>query len=213
MNDHLDSLAEPSDEEYAALAALLARAEPWDEPPRELEDAVVAAITAEADTDTTAGNTPPTSLTEHRARRSWSTTRVLGAVAAITVVVAGVAVLTRQGDSDAVSFELAGTEAQPDASADVEVSATPAGLKILLDADRLPGAPDGFMYEAWVGDGTIGVSAGTFHLRGGDGPIELWAGVTDPSFEQLWVTLEPIDDDPTSSGDVRLWGDFSFPQG
>ena len=90
------------------------------------------------------------------------------------------------------------------------MDATPAGLKILLDADGLEGAPEGFMYEAWVGDGTIGVSAGTFHLRGGSDRIELWAGVTGPEFRRLWVTLEPIDDDASPSGDTRLRGEFSL---
>ena len=135
--------------------------------------------------------------------------RLLGAAAAIVVIVVGVAVVSR-GGSDGVTFALEGTEAQPGAKADVTVSATPAGLKILLDAEGLPGAPEGFMYEAWVGDGEIGVSAGTFHLRGGDGTIELWAGVTGPNFYRIWITLEPIDDNAASSSDARLRGEFSL---
>ncbi len=119
--------------------------------------------------------------------------------------------ITRSDDDGGVAFALEGTEAAPDASAAVTVSVTPAGLKILLDADGLPGAPDGYMYEAWVGDGDLSVSAGTFHLRGGSGTIELWAGVTDRSFRRLWITLEPIDDDPSSSRDARLRGEFSLP--
>ncbi len=155
----------------------------------------------------------PASLDEYRARRgrrAWSATRVLGAAAAVAVVVAGVAVLSRGGD-DGVMFALEGTEAQPGASAEVQVSATPAGLKILLETHGLPGAPDGYMYEAWVGDGSFGVSAGTFHLRGGQGPIELWAGVTGPEFHRIWITLEPIDDDAASSSDARLRGEFTLP--
>ena len=127
------------------------------------------------------------------------------------VIVAGVAVISRGGSDDGVAFALEGTDAAPGASATVIVAATPAGLKILLDADGLPGAPDGYMYEAWVGDGTLSISAGTFHLRGGSTSIELWAGVTEPSFRRLWVTLEPIDDDPSSSLDARLRGEFSLP--
>lgn len=211
MTDHVDSLKDPSDAELAALAALISRAEPWDEPPRDLEDAVVAAITAEAGTEPTSEQRP-TSLAEHRARRTWTATRLLGAAAALAVVVAGVVVITRGGDADGVAFALDGTDAAPGASAAVTVAATPAGLKILLDAEGLAGAPDGFMYEAWVGDGVIPVSAGTFHLRGGDGPIELWAGVTDRSFRRLWVTLEPIDDDASPSGDTRLRGEFELPE-
>ena len=100
---------------------------------------------------------------------------------AVAVVVVGIVLMAR-GSTEGTTFALEGTDAQPGASANVVISATPAGLKILLDTEGLPGAPDGYMYEAWVGDDTIGVSAGTFHLRGGDGPIELWAGVTGPEF-------------------------------
>lgn len=209
MTDPVDSLDDPSDAELAALAAVLTRAEPWGDPPRELEDRVVAAIAAEA---AALPAVSPASLTEHRSRRAWSASRLLGAAAALVVIVAGVAVIARGGDDDGVAFALEGTEAAPEASATVTVSATPAGLKILLEADGLPGAPDGYMYEAWVGDGDISVSAGTFHLRGGSGSIELWAGVTDRSFRRLWVTLEPVDNDPTSSKDARLRGEFSLPE-
>ena len=206
MTDHLDSLPDPSDDDLAALAALLARAEPWDEPPRDLEDAVVAAITNEA------GALPDLARPTRAARRAdavWSRNRVLVAAAAIAVVVAGVVVMTR-GSDDGTVFALAGTDAQPGASAEVVVSATPDGLKILLEPHGLPGAPEGYMYEAWVGDDTIGVSAGTFHLRGGNSRIELWAGVTGKQFHRLWITLEPIDDEAASSSDARLRGEFSL---
>lgn len=208
MTEHLDSLTEPSDDDLAALAALLARADTWAEPPRELEDSVVAAIAGEAGTLRPAARVTGA---EERAREMWSGSRMLGAAAAVVIVVVGIVLMTR-GASDGVTFALAGTDAEPEASAEVVVSATPAGLKILLDTEGLPGAPEGYMYEAWVGDGTIGVSAGTFHLRGGDGPIELWAGVTGPEFHRLWITLEPIDDDAASSADARLRGEFSLPE-
>ena len=205
MTEHLDALDDPSDDDLAALAALLARADTWDDPPRRLEEAVVAAIAIET------GAVPPRRTSgERRAHPMWSGGRVLAAAAAVVVVVAGIVVMTR-GASDGETFALAGTDVEPGASAEVVVSATPAGLKILLDTEGLPGAPDGHMYEAWVGDGTIGVSAGTFHLRGGDGPIELWAGVTGPEFHRLWITLEPIDDDAAPSSDTRLRGEFSLP--
>jgi hypothetical protein len=206
MTEHLDSLGEPSDDDVAALAALLTRAEPWDDPPRELEDAVVTAIAGEA-----AGQRRPTpgGRTQRRTRDMWSGGRMLAAAAAIAVVVAGIVLMTR-GATEGTTFALEGTDAQPGATADVLVAATPAGLKILLDTEGLPGAPDGYMYEAWVGDGTIGVSAGTFHLRGGDGPIELWAGVADPEFHRLWITLEPIDGDASPTSDARLRGEFSL---
>jgi hypothetical protein len=222
MTDHLDSLDDPSDDELAELTGLLRRAAAWDDPPPELEDAVVAAITAEAGTqirtpigtglDAESGTAErpasPTSLTGYRTRRVQRVAGMLAAAAAVAVTIAGVVLINRGDDGEV--FALTGTDAAPGASATVRMAATPAGLKIELDAEGLPGAPDGFMYEAWVGDGTIAISSGTFHLRNGDGPIELWAGVTDPSFDHLWITLEPIDDDASPSGDSRLSGEFSL---
>ena len=67
------------------------------------------------------------------------------------------------------------------------------------------------MYEAWISDGEIRVSAGTFHLRDGHNPIELWAGTDDPRFHIITVTLEPIDGVAESSGQVVLKGEFSLP--
>lgn len=144
MTEHLDALDDPSDDDLAALAALLARADTWEDPPRRIEEAVVAAIVRET------GDLPPEARGapfERRTRPVWSRVRVLAAAAAVVVVVAGIVVMTR-GTTDDATFALAGTEVEPGASAEVVVSATPAGLKILLDTEGLPGAPDGYMYEA-----------------------------------------------------------------
>jgi hypothetical protein len=136
----------------------------------------------------------------------------LGAAAAIALVVTGIVLVTRSDGNesdrggDTIEFALAGTDAAPDAHADVIMSSTPAGLKILLDADGLPGAPEGAYYEAWLSDGDVSVSAGTFHLRGGSNQIELWAGVVGPEYDTLSVTVEPVDADNSSSGDVVLRG-------
>lgn len=208
MTDHSEPHADTDDRTQAALAAYLSRPGVWDEPGAELEGLVVDAIGRAA-----ASERPITSLDNVRARRSLrSMTGTLVAAAAVfALIVAGIVVASRSSDGDnGVVFAMAGTAAQPEASATAAVSATPAGMKILLTPDGLPGAPVGFMYEAWVSDGTIRVSAGTFHLRGGGGTIELWAGVADPSFRRLSVTLEPVDGDETSSRDARLIGEFQL---
>ena len=191
---------DPTPDFDAALADLLADAIVWDDPPPTVEDAVVAEIAA-------AASAAPVSLQErrHRGRAGRWLRPAMAAAAVAVIVVAGVAIGLRGGGGGEV-FALAGTDAQPDASADAAVSTTPAGLKILLTTYGLPGAPEGYMYEAWVSDGTVRISAGTFHLRGGGGTIELWAGTDDPSFARLSVTLEPVDGDARSSGDARLVG-------
>lgn len=208
MTDHPEPHrdADADDRTTAALAAILSRPDVWDDPDAELEGTVVDAIGRAA-----ASERPVTTLDVHRERRSLRsmTWTVATAAAVLALIAAGIVVASRNGGNDGgVVFALAGTDAQPEASARAAVSATPAGMKILLTPDGLPGAPVGFMYEAWVSDGTIRISAGTFHLRGGSGTIELWAGVADSSFRRLSVTLEPIDGDETSSLDARLSGEF-----
>jgi hypothetical protein len=60
------------------------------------------------------------------------------------------------------------------------------------------------VYEAWLRkDADVGVSAGTFHLRGGDGELELWAGVSIEDYPLVTVTLQD-EADPVSSGQVVL---------
>lgn len=209
MSDHLDSEQDPSIEELAALEVLLSRPELWDDAPAGLEDSVVAAISAEAAFEPHA----PIAFTDRRAARRSKRVIWASAAAAAVVVVVGVAIATR-GSEDATVADrltmLTGTDLAPTASASVATTATPAGLKMILDTTRLASAPDGFMYEAWVSNGSIRVSAGTFHLKGGEGPIALWAGVDDPSFDQLSVTLEPIDGIAESSGQAVLRGQIAF---
>ena len=217
MNDHLDSVDEPNPAEMAAIDALLARSDVWDEPPQGLDDHIVATIGTEA----VASARPVLPLVHDKRqeplaqRAGRSTQWWLATAAACFMIVAGTAVLfgTLNGSDDAApdtEIALAGTAAAPNATAQAALSATPAGLKIVLDVDDLAPAPDGYFYEAWVSNETIRVSAGTFHLRGGDKPIELWAGVVDPSFSRLAITLEPLDGNTDSSGDVQLVGNYDL---
>ena len=209
MSDHPDAGPVPA-ADRATIDRLTRAPEMWDAPPADLEDDVVRAIAAEIALRSDRLGAEPIELHMRRPSRQRPAAWWLGAAAAVVIVVAGLAIVNRGDDTPGTRVELAGTAAAPGASADVLLSSTPAGLKILLDANGLPGAPDGFFYEAWVSNGVTKVSAGTFHLRGGDAPIELWAGVADPGFTRLAVTLEPLDGDTDSSGDVRLVGEFEL---
>jgi anti-sigma-K factor RskA len=196
-----------SDELPRAVQAALSRADVWDEPRPGLEDDIVAAIRAE----------PASIDTARRAREGRSFPRWLVAAAAVALIAVGAALIVRttggnsESASDTTESTLAGTDLAPDATATAFFTPTPAGLKILLDADGLAGAKQGEMYEAWISDGNVRVSAGTFHLRNGHNPIELWAGTDDPRFHIITVTLEPIDGVAESSGQVVLKGEFSLP--
>ena len=198
-----------SDDLPRAVQAALSRADVWDEPRPGLEDDIVAAIRAE----------PASIETARRARDRRSFPRWLVAAAAVAIIAVGAAVIVRAtGDNsesagDTTETTLAGTDLAPDATATAFFTPTPAGLKIMLDADGLAGAKEGEMYEAWISDGNIRVSAGTFHLRNGHNPIELWAGTDDPRFHIITVTIEPIDGVAESSGQVVLKGDFTLPGG
>ena len=212
MSDHLDSVEEPSAAELATIEGLLARPAIWNEPPTDLEDRVVTAITTLATADARPASL--NSIDQRTPRGPRRVPRWVGAAAAVVLVVAGVAFVTMRGDGSAVdaAVALVGTDAAPDASANAALTSTPAGLKIVLDVEGLAPAPSGYFYEAWISDETIRVSAGTFHLHETDKSIELWAGVVDPGFDVLTVTLEPLDGNADSSGDVRLRGVFDLGQ-
>jgi hypothetical protein len=197
-----------SDDLPGPVAEALARADTWEELPTGLEDRIVAAIRTEP--------VPIAAARQHSARKRvpvWLTI-----AAAVVGVVAGAAVVAMFSDDDddrevagdTIEADLVGTELAPEASATAQFTATPAGLKILLDAEGLPGAAPDEMYEAWIGDGEIRVSAGTFHLRQGDDAIELWAGTDDPRFHIISVTIEPIDGNPESSGQVVMRGEYQL---
>ncbi len=212
--DDDDPLLDP---ELAPIAALLGDAALWEEPPPELEEAVVAAVQQEADAANRVIATPPADdaslapvVPIDRARRRW-VAPLLSAAAAALIVAAGFGLSSRLSGEDGpvVDHEvaLAGTDLATEASAVAEVTATPLGTRIILDLRGLPPAPEGSYYEAWLRQSPeVGVSAGTFHLRGGDGAIELWAGVTVDDYPLITVTLQEEGGGAASSGRVVLRG-------
>jgi len=109
-------------------------------------------------------------------------------------------------DEEGVFLALEATDLAPEATAEVELVETPIGTLIRLDVADLPPSPPGSYYEAWLRiDGETGVSAGTFHLRGGDGEIVLWAGVSPETYPLFTITIQD-EAQPESSGVVVLRG-------
>jgi hypothetical protein len=202
MTDELD--------DHDAIAALLARPEVWDDVAHDAEDAIVAAIAAEPPSHATSTgdvtNAAPNVVPIRRLRR-WAMPFAAG-VAAATVLVGAFALVTRSSDPDGIELAMAGTELAPEANASALIDTTPLGTRIILDVAGLPPAQPGTYYEAWLRvDGEIGVSAGTFHLRGGDGngEIELWAGVPIDDYPLVTVTIQ-AEAQAESSGVVVLKG-------
>ena len=190
---------------FPDLAAVLGSDAVWDEPPADLEDRIVAEITAEA-----AGSAAPVRVSNARPR--W-----LIAVAAAVVAIAGIGVgVALSGDDDREPvgdvFALEATDLAADATGEGELTELRNGLRIILTVDDLPAAAEGQFYEAWMSSAAGPVSAGTFHMRAGAGEIELWAGVVPSErYQRLAITLEDEDGDATSSGRVVLVADLSQP--
>lgn len=200
------------DAELAELRSLVAGADPqdlgemsWETPPDGLWDRIAAEAGVEA-----GGAAVP--LARVRARRAGRARRprLLVAAAAAVVVIAAVAgtVLATSGNDD--PSLVASTSLEP-------LGAAGAGTAELVDddgdlrlrvetADIDPG--DGFL-EVWVIDPEVSKLVSLGPLRP-DGVYDLPAGLEPEQFPIVDVSLEPIDGDPTHSGDSLLRGQLEF---
>ncbi len=200
------------------IASLLAQDEAWAPVSDGLEASIISSVLAEVErfephaADQAAIDAPDaarpsvdnTAAANVVAFPSRWKAAALGAAAALVLVV-GLLGMTRLGGSDAdLELALAGTELAPRASAVAEITDTPEGTRIVIRVTDLPPAAPGTYYQAWLRkDAEVGVSAGTFHLRSGDGPIELWAGVSTDDYPLLTITLQQ-EAQTESSGQVVL---------
>lgn len=193
------------------VLALLGDETVWADFDAAMEDDTVAAVMAEVTASDAAmvSVAPVVDLAERR-RMRWGSA-FLGAAAALLIVACGFVVVSVAGSGDGgdadLVLALAATEVEPDASGVAEVTTTTDGTRIVIETTGLPPAPAGSYYEAWLRTGPdVGVSAGTFHLRGGgDRSIELWAGVTIADYPLFTITLQP-EGLAVSSGVVVLAG-------
>lgn len=187
------------DEELDALASMLGSAAVWDDPAPGIEDQIVAEISDEIGARPHAPAPPGRSDRRHL--------RVLG-VAAALFLLAGVGIALLFADDDnATVVALSGTDLAPGATADAELEDLASGLRVVLDVSDLPPAEPGTYYQGWVRteDGDA-VTIGTFHMRGGDAEIELWAGVSSDEYPIITVTLQEEGAGAESSGMVVLRG-------
>lgn len=213
-NEHEPDDAATPAPDPVELDALLAEPALWVDPSTGTEDAVITAILQEAEPEPhrSAEVVAPAPTPLRVARRPVAAWVAAAAAALLAVVV--LLSPSPDGDSDppppdAVAT-LVGTELASDARAAVEVVALANGVRIMLEVQDLPPAPPGTYYQAWVRRSSEeGVSAGTFHMRGGDGPVVLWAGVSTEDYPLLTVTLQQESEGPESSGQVVLRGELS----
>lgn len=187
---------------------LLADADTWTEVDPSVTESAVAAVLAAASPATSGpiAEPPVVASLDDRRRMRWRDA-ALGAAAVLVLFVGGFAILRAVSSSDDAGTVVAlePTELVPGAAGEARIETTPDGTKILLDVSGLPPAAPGEYYEAWLRTGPdVGVSAGTFHLRGGgDVTIELWAGVTVENYPLFTITRQP-EALAASSGEVVL---------
>lgn len=166
----------------AAFGGMLSDPAVWVEPPEELAERVAASIRP-------AGPAP--------SRRRGI---VAAAVAAVLTTAVAFGLLLRPEPPD-WELEMAGTGSAPGAVALVAGWTGESGSRMRLTVDGLDPAPSGTVYELWLSSDDVHVSAGTF-VDPTD--VELTAGVARRDFPRLWVTVEPLDGDPSPSGDTVL---------
>jgi hypothetical protein len=190
---------EPLDPQVtAALEDILGSQSVWAGLDEQVEAAIIRTIAAEVH-EAELGQEP---IFTKRDRRYLIP---IGAVAGLFLI-AGIAIAVFFAGEDPTRVELAATDVAPAASAVAEIEDTPSGLRVVLEVEGLPAAEPGTYYQGWVRSDTDGVSIGTFHMRGGDADVELWAGVTAEDYPVITVTLQQEGEGPQGSGVVVLKG-------
>lgn len=219
-------------EEAAALDALRAELRSpaaWEEPPADLEDQVVMAVTQAARTD--GGRARGRSADGGRARgrsadggrqrapsASWwervrarmsrrpalalSLTLPVAAVAAVAIVL----ITTSSSASPELQFAMVvqGTALAPAAHGSATLTKHTSGWQIKLSATGLPRREGRQFYEAWLKNAAgILVPVGTFNDAR---DVTLWSGVPVTKFRSLSVTEQVLNGNPASSGRRVLTG-------
>lgn len=177
----------------------------WAEPAPDLEDRIVAAISAAAREEGAPAAAPERPLATVTPLRPRWVRYAVSAVAAAAVVAVALAIsLSSGGHPVQYAAALGGTQLEPSASGDVTMTKTTSGWRITLHAKGLPRRDGGQYYEAWLknAQGQL-VPIGTFN-QGDD--VTLWSGVTPAEFPTMTVTRQDATGGPASSGQVVLAG-------
>ena len=202
----------PADE-LAALDALrteLGAAATWDEPPGDLEDQVVMAVSRAAAQERGPERAPsPSRWSRLRARLpmrrpvlALSLSLSVAAAAAVAIVL----VTSSDTTTPALQFAMVvqGTSLAPAAHGSATLTKTTSGWRIQLSATGLPRRDGKKYYEAWLKNAAgILVPVGTFNDAR---KVTLWSGVPVTKFRSLTVTQQVANGDPRSSGRKVLTG-------
>jgi hypothetical protein len=212
----------PADEVAAldALRAELGAEAVWDEPPGDLEEQVVMAVTRAAAQERAARAREPGTAPEERRRSQslWSRLRArlslrrpafalsLSLPVAAAAAVAIILVTSSGTTTPPLQFAMVvqGTPLAPDAHGSATLTKTLSGWRIQLSATGLPRRDGKNFYEAWLknADGVL-VPVGTFNDAR---KVTLWSGVPVTKFRSLTVTQQVANGNPKSSGRKVLTG-------
>jgi hypothetical protein len=149
-------------------------------------------------------------------QRSWVMTILerpayaFGLIAALVVVVAGVAAISNSGggSSPAAPLKFAmvvnGTSLVPGAHGSATLTKMSSGWQVELTATGLPHLTNGRYYQAWLKNSAgVLVPIGTFNDAVN---VTLWSGVPVTQFRTLTVTRQQANGNPASSGQRVLIG-------
>lgn len=147
-------------------------------------------------------------------RRSWFTRPLaLVAAAAAVVVAAGVVgslAIDRERDTSTI-LASAGLELLGDrdtGEGEAELVDDDGQMRLRVETTDLDAGDDGFL-EVWVIDPDVTRLVSLGPLRS-DGLYDLPAGLDPEQYPIVDVSVEPLDGDPTHSGDSVLRGQFEF---
>jgi anti-sigma-K factor RskA len=207
---------EPDTDDLLALRALADRLDPadvvWETPPDGLWDRIAAAagpapapapvapvhdLAAQRDRATTGRRARPGAL-------PW----VLAAAAAVVVLAAGGWILSSTDDDPTVVASSTLDQLQDVGAGRAELVDQDGTLQLRLDTSGLDAGDDDFL-EVWVIDPDVTQLVSLGPLRE-DGLYDLPPGLDPEAFPIVDVSVEPIDGDPTHSGDSLLRGQLQF---
>jgi hypothetical protein len=213
MTDRPDERFDDAD--MVELGDLVRRARPeeieWEAPPEGLWDRIAASLEAEP---ATAAEPVPTDAPAAEAnvvpmagrRRSWWLA-VAAAAAFVAIGVTAALVLGGDGDETRVVSAVELERLGPSGSGRAELIDHDGRLQLRVDTSELdPG--DGYL-ELWLIDPSVTRLVSLGPLRP-DGVYDVPAGVDPAEFPIVDVSVEPVDGDPTHSGQSVLRGELTL---
>ncbi|MGZ4293135.1 MAG: anti-sigma factor [Solirubrobacteraceae bacterium] len=215
--EDVPSLSGDEAAELDALRAELGAAATWDDPPADLEDRVVMAVTQAAAAEpaaAAAGAEPvpaPSPSWWSRLRARWPLRRPplalsLSLPVAAAAAVAIVLITSSSTTTPELRFAMVvqGTALAPGAHGSATLTKHTSGWEIKLSATGLPRCEGRQFYQAWLRNAAgILVPVGTFNDAR---DVTLWSGVPVTKFRSLTVTQQVANGNPASSGRRVLIG-------